>query len=46
MGNKKKKYGKPVTHREDAVKNTIFLEDINRNPIIKRLGGPNNVNER
>ena len=44
MGNKKKKYGKPVYHREDAVKNTIFLEDINRNPI-KKILGPNNVNE-
>ena len=44
MKNKKKKYGKKTYHREDAVKNTIFLEDINRNPIIKRLG-PNNVNE-
>lgn len=44
MPNKKKKYGKKPYHREDAVKNTIFLEDINRNPIIKRLG-PNNVNE-
>ena len=30
--------------REDAVKNSIFLEDINRNPIKKKLG-PNNVNE-
>ena len=44
MPNKKKKFGKKPYLREDAVKNSIFLEDINRNPIIKRLG-PNNVNE-
>ena len=44
MPNKQKKYGKKVYHREDAVKNTIFLEDINRNPI-KKILGPNNVNE-
>ena len=42
--NKKKKYGKKVYHREDAVKNTIFLEKINQNPIIKQFG-PNNINE-
>ncbi len=41
---KKKKYGKKVYPREDAVKNTIFLEKINQNPIIKKLG-PNNINE-
>ena len=38
MGNnKKKKYGKKPYLREDAVKNSIFLEDINRNPIKKKL---------
>ena len=44
MPNKKKKFGKKPYLREDAVKNSIFLEDINRNPIKKKLG-PNNVNE-
>ena len=37
MGNKKKKFGKKPYLREDAVKNSIFLEDINRNPIKKKL---------
>ena len=37
MPNKKKKLGKKPYLREDAVKNSIFLEDINRNPIKKKL---------
>ena len=44
MPNRKKKLGKKPYLREDAVKNSIFLEDINRNPVKKKLG-PNNVNE-
>tara|TARA_Y100000361_G_scaffold41767_1_gene35817 strand:- start:42 stop:218 length:177 start_codon:yes stop_codon:yes gene_type:complete len=35
--NKKKKYGKKPYLREDAVKNSIFLEEINKNPIKKKL---------
>ena len=30
MANKKKKFGKKPYLREDAVKNTIFLEEINQ----------------
>jgi len=37
MANKKKKYGKKPYLREDAVKNSIFLEEINKNPIKKKL---------
>ena len=37
MANKKKKYGKKPYLREAAVKNSIFLEEINKNPIKKKL---------
>ena len=37
MANKKKKFGKKPYLREDAVKNTFFLEEINKNPIKKKL---------
>ena len=36
MGNKKKKFGKKPYLREDAVKNSIFLKEINKNPIKKK----------
>ncbi len=37
MGNKKKKYGPKPYLKEDAVQNTIFLEEINKNPIKKKF---------